>query len=54
MHHSAPGVLKQIIEKKMITPEISNGLTQAIVDFKKTFMAGEVKEEEPEKAPSKA
>lgn len=54
MHHSAPGILKKIIEGKVISEEISKGLTEAIQEFKKTFMAGEIKEEETEKAEEKA
>jgi F-type H+-transporting ATPase subunit alpha len=54
MHHSAPGILKKIVQEKVISDEIHKGLTEAIKEFKKTFMAGEVKEEEPETAESKA
>jgi F-type H+-transporting ATPase subunit alpha len=55
LHHSAPGIIKKIIEGKVITEEIKKGLTSAIQEFKKTFMAGEMKEgEETEKAEAKA
>jgi F-type H+-transporting ATPase subunit alpha len=53
MHHNAPEILKQIIEKKILTKEINKGLTNAILEFKKTFLAGEIKEES-EKAEVKA
>jgi len=44
---------KQMIEKKILTDEINKGLTNAILEFKKTFLAGEIKEES-EKAEVKA
>jgi F-type H+-transporting ATPase subunit alpha len=54
MHHNAPGILKKILEVKTISEEIKKGLTEAIQEFKKTFMAGEIKGEETETEEVKA
>ncbi len=46
MHQNASELLKKIVQEKILTEEIQKGLTNAILDFKKIFMAGAVKEEE--------
>jgi F-type H+-transporting ATPase subunit alpha len=54
LNQNVPDLLKKIVEEKVLTNEIEKRLSETILEFKKSFMIGEISEEETETAEAKA